>query len=323
VPEFAPAWSPDGTQIAFTSNVDGNWEIYVVDADGGAPPTNVSRSPNNEDLNPDWSPDGKEIVFQSCQFGTVGFALKIVVVQDRKPRRLPKTAQDEGRPAWNPADREKIAYVAELKDNYTIYTTDPAGKLRRRIVDLGRSDESDPGWAPDGRAIVFASNKGGNYDVYTMALDGSSRDRTNTPKSNEIHPAWQPRATSGSAAHDRIPSTFKEANRTPQVALGCLSGTITGTTGNDSLCGSSSTDTIQGLAGDDKMWGYGNNDTLKGDLNLDGTQGRDWLWGGEGNDTLWARDNKGDCTVNGGGGAGDSAQIDSGKDPVSYIEAYF
>jgi len=51
-----PVWSPDGGQIAFESNRDGNWEIYVMDSDG----SNLRRLTNNsaEDGTPAWSPNG-------------------------------------------------------------------------------------------------------------------------------------------------------------------------------------------------------------------------------------------------------------------------
>ena len=51
-----PAWSPDGTKIAFNSDRDGNFEVYVMDADG----SNQTRLTNNpaDDGGPAWSPDG-------------------------------------------------------------------------------------------------------------------------------------------------------------------------------------------------------------------------------------------------------------------------
>jgi dipeptidyl aminopeptidase/acylaminoacyl peptidase len=65
--ESLPSWSPDGTKIAFASNRDGNWEIYVVNADGSG----SQRLTNNPatDLRPRWSPDGTKIAFQSDRDG--------------------------------------------------------------------------------------------------------------------------------------------------------------------------------------------------------------------------------------------------------------
>ena len=62
-----PAWSPDGTKIAFTSQRDGNGEIYAMNADG----TGQIRLTNNatEDAQPAWSPDGSKIAFTTFRDG--------------------------------------------------------------------------------------------------------------------------------------------------------------------------------------------------------------------------------------------------------------
>jgi TolB protein len=52
--DIDPAWSPDGTQITFASNRDGNWEIYVMNVDGSEQ-TNLTKHPAN-DRQPAWSP---------------------------------------------------------------------------------------------------------------------------------------------------------------------------------------------------------------------------------------------------------------------------
>jgi Tol biopolymer transport system component len=62
-----PAWSPDGEKIAFCSDRDGNWEIYVMDADGRNE-TNLTSNPAH-DMDPTWSPDGEKIAFTSDRDG--------------------------------------------------------------------------------------------------------------------------------------------------------------------------------------------------------------------------------------------------------------
>ena len=64
-----PEWSPDGEKIIFTSHKSGNFDIYIMDADG----SNVVRLTHNpvEDMHPTWSPDGRKIVFSSGRNGNM------------------------------------------------------------------------------------------------------------------------------------------------------------------------------------------------------------------------------------------------------------
>ena len=67
VVDWQPSWSPDGTKIAFSSKRDGNWEIYVMDANGQNQ-VNLTNNPAS-DQNPSWSPGGTKIAFSSKRDG--------------------------------------------------------------------------------------------------------------------------------------------------------------------------------------------------------------------------------------------------------------
>ena len=73
-----PVWSPNGKQIAFTSNRDGNYEIYVMSADGSGA-RNVTKNPERDDF-ATWHPDGKRLLFVSERAGR--FDLYLVAVGD-------------------------------------------------------------------------------------------------------------------------------------------------------------------------------------------------------------------------------------------------
>jgi Tol biopolymer transport system component len=82
--EFDPAWSPDGTKIAFASDRDGNPEIYVMNADG-SDATRLTNDPGH-DWNPAWAPDGSRIAFESDRDGAV--AVYTMELDGSNPVRL-------------------------------------------------------------------------------------------------------------------------------------------------------------------------------------------------------------------------------------------
>ncbi len=88
-----PNWSPDGTEIAFTSNRDGNDEIYVMNADG----SNQTRLTYNDayDGMPAWSPDGTRIAFESRRDSN-GSAIYVMNADGSNQTQLTK------RPWWSP-----------------------------------------------------------------------------------------------------------------------------------------------------------------------------------------------------------------------------
>jgi TolB protein len=65
--DYWPVWSPDGRHIAFTSNRDGNYEIYLMNADGSQP-HNLTRHPSHDNY-ATWSPDSKRLAFISNRAG--------------------------------------------------------------------------------------------------------------------------------------------------------------------------------------------------------------------------------------------------------------
>jgi Tol biopolymer transport system component len=105
VRNLVTSWSPDGSWIAFSSNQDGNSEIYLMNPDG----SNMVRLTNNpaSDTEPDWSPDGKQIAFSSDRDGNIeiyvlGVEEALQSADDANVRRLTNYSGKDVGPVWKP-----------------------------------------------------------------------------------------------------------------------------------------------------------------------------------------------------------------------------
>jgi TolB protein len=200
VEDLYPAWSPDGTRIAFTRFDDdaGLVAIYVMRADG----THSHEVPGTAALGGQfarYSPDGKRIVFDGG--GKRGRAAVFTIGLDGKHlRRLtPWKLHAGGGPDWSPDGRWIVVESHQEQDRQdNLYLVHPDGTDLHKIT---RSPEHVHQWgsysfSPDGTKITVSHNLGlgTNPDIYVMNLDGSDlRDVRTTPNIFESSPDWGPR----------------------------------------------------------------------------------------------------------------------------------
>ncbi|MBV9959323.1 MAG: PD40 domain-containing protein [Acidobacteria bacterium] len=180
-----PAWSPDGLSIVFSTNRDGNFEIYSTNASGSQP----VRLMNNPaaDTSPSYSPDGLSIVFVSDRDGNKEI-YKMNADGSNQVRLTTETTNDSA-PAYSP-DGQKIIFVSDrVTGGQRLFTMNPDGSNQQMLSDIAGS-YSRPSYSPDGRKIIFSYGTDINTRrVWTMNADGSGR--TQFPVGREA-PAYSP-----------------------------------------------------------------------------------------------------------------------------------
>ena len=180
-----PIASADGEQIVFGSQREGNFDVYVMNSDG----SNMRRLTDRTGYNggPWFSPDGKKIVWR----------------------------------AWYPeTNAEKAMWRDCMEKNYILavpldlWVMDADGANKRMLLHNGATNFA-PSWHPDGRRIIFASNKddwhedirqfGHNFELYLINLDGTGLERITYNRTFDSFPMFSPDGKKISWASNRDP----------------------------------------------------------------------------------------------------------------------
>lgn len=221
-------FSPDGSQIVFASNRNGNWDLFTMNSDG----TNLSPlvvSPQNE-FEPAWSPDGKYVVFDRGHIDFDG-NLYIINVVTKVITSFPVGDSFTVNPSWSP-DSQKIAFATRLNNpDLHVYTINVDGTGLTRIID---GSSHGPIWSPDGTKLGYVTGPGGPaafviYDLVTGQSIGEFNVSIDTPDWQPVAP-FPPTDTQG-------PITSNVVATPNPVAVG-TSVTLTASV-NDSTTGNS------------------------------------------------------------------------------------
>jgi Ca2+-binding RTX toxin-like protein len=336
--EIEPAWSPDGSRIAFSSDRDGHYEIYTMAADG-TDVQQVTFVPQgesweyNQSFEPTWSPDGTQIAFTGYRSDNFANEIFIVAAEATEETYVETVVTDTtdflsaSDPDWSP-DGETLAYV----QYYDMYSTNIAtigvDGTGVTVLTADAGDyvtDWDPGWSPDGTRITWISNRaatdplGVETDVYVMQADGTGVVAATTDPEVEYDPTFSP---------DGLQILYQINYYNPEIWVvdappppGGTPGAETvvddpvrvGSGGSPSwqrrsgiactIMGTAGNDVLTGSAGIDVICGLGGDDTIRGQGGQDrliGGSGADTIFGGGGRDRLQGQ--RGADALDGGNG---------------------
>lgn len=183
--EVEPAWSLDGTKIAFSSRTSGSFDIYVMDADGTG--TRALTSTKENDSHPTWSASGQSIAF--ARDGDI----YVMNADGSGTRRVSDINAEESDPSWSP-DGGWIAYVRRTPGTpvQEVWIMRPDGSVRHAVT-AQDARAFTPSWSPDSLRIVFSSNAEGEvYELYTVGVDGKGLRSVAPTAGDNFEPSWSP-----------------------------------------------------------------------------------------------------------------------------------
>lgn len=188
----APAWSPDGTKIAFfgepdirnLGNIYQNGEgVYIIDAQQKV--TQLAKPRYLKNMV--WSPDGTKLAYENKEPDQPS---KVVVIDSGQVDKQ-LFVFDGQQPAWKPDNSGRMIIKKSCTPECGLWEVNASGGGNPIQITSDR-DDSFPAWSPDGQRLVFSSNRDGDWEIYRVASDGSDLKRLTDQSGEDTTPVFNP-----------------------------------------------------------------------------------------------------------------------------------
>ena len=187
---FGPAFAPDGRHLAYLTGSRASQHVAVIDLGADYEPIGTPRRVTKRPMYPDggscWTRDGKSILY--VEWG-VHRLWRVDITGDREPQPVEIAGFGSIRPTVA-ASSDRLVFVKEQEDT-DIYRFE-AGRPAERLI-ASTSRDGNPQFSPDGRRVVFDSERTGEHEVWLAEADGSSpRQLTHGPGLMQGSARWSP-----------------------------------------------------------------------------------------------------------------------------------
>jgi len=191
-----PAYSPDDSQIAFTSRRNTTPVIFLMDSTDGdrAGATQVTAdSGSGADNQVSWKPDGTGLIYTSTR-RNANHDIRTIDADGNNMVELLDSDDDYQWASYKPTDDNIIALEsdrdADNSEDTDIFTYSISGAMfTLKIADSAYSDGA-PSWSPDGTRIAFHSNRAGDFDIWVCDSDGTNLTQLTSDTRSDAYPIW-------------------------------------------------------------------------------------------------------------------------------------
>jgi len=199
-----PAWSPDGSQIAFRSRRHGSSDIFIMNPDGSNP-INLINDPQaslDDEFAPQWHPDGETFSLYtdrysprgSCLAGFHQIALLLQEAGEYRVDLFDTIPGEQYASSWSPDGRYLVFNSACSQGEFQLFLYDMQSGETTGLTSESAS-HSHPAWSNDGHFLAFTKHVNGNNDIFLLDLNTNQQVQLTDHPSNDTMPTWSPDGT--------------------------------------------------------------------------------------------------------------------------------